>query len=102
MRGEEVSLHEAALTQMSRGREKNGTMGWSIRTPRHRYIEWRQADFTADKPVFGDHAQAVELYDYETDPLERENLAGKAEQAAVLKTHQALFDRLLPHLPARE
>jgi iduronate 2-sulfatase len=102
MRGEDVLLHEAALTQMSRGRGKNGTMGWSIRTPRHRYIEWRAADFSADKPVFGNHAQAVELYDYETDPLERENLAGKAEQAAVLKTHQALFDRLLPHLPARE
>ena len=86
MRGEDVTLHEAALTQMSHGRGKNATMGWSIRTSRYRFIEWRAADFSADKPVFGDHAQAVELYDYETDPLERENLADKAEHAAVLKS----------------
>jgi iduronate 2-sulfatase len=77
-------------------------MGWSIRTPRYRYIEWRAADFSADKPVFGSHARATELYDYESDPMERENLAGKAEHAALVKQHQALFDQLLPHLPTRE
>ena len=102
MRGEDVTLHQAALTQMSHGRGKNGTMGWSLRTPRYRYIEWRAADFSVDKPVFGNHARATELYDYESDSLERENLAEKAEHAAVLKEHQALFDQLLPHLPARE
>lgn len=102
MRGEDVTLHKAALTQMSHGRGKNGTMGWSIRTPRFRYIEWRSADFSADKPVFGNHAHATELYDYHTDPLEHENLAGKADHAALVKQHQTLFDQLLPHLPARE
>ena len=101
MRGEDVTLHAAALTQMTHGRGKNGTMGWSIRTPRYRYIEWRAADFSADKPFFGNHARATELYDYETDPLERENLADKAEHAAVVKEHQALFNNLLPHLPRR-
>jgi hypothetical protein len=55
----------------------------------------------ADKPVFGSHAQATELYDYESDPLERENLAGKTDHAAVLKEQQDLFDKLLPHLPKR-
>jgi iduronate 2-sulfatase len=102
MRGEDVTLHEAALTQMSHGRGKNGTMGWSIRTPRYRYIEWRAADFSADKPVFGNHAQATELYDYATDPLERKNLADKVDRANLVKQHQVLFDQLLPHLPARE
>jgi hypothetical protein len=102
MRGEDVTLHQAALTQMSHGRGKNGTMGWSIRTPRYRYIEWRTADFSSDKPVFGSHAQATELYDYESDSLERENLADKTDHAAVVKQHQALFDQLLPHLPTRE
>ena len=102
MRGEDVTLHQAALTQMSHGRGKNGTMGWAIRTPRYRYIEWRSADFSSDKPVFGSHAQATELYDYESDSLELENLADKTDHTALVKKHQALFDQLLPHLPARE
>jgi arylsulfatase A-like enzyme len=101
LRGENVTLHEAALTQMSHRRGKNGTMGWSLRTSRYRYIEWRSADFSADKPVFGSHTPATELYDYESDPLDRENLARKTEHAAVLKEQQALFDKLLPHLPKR-
>jgi arylsulfatase A-like enzyme len=102
MRGDSVTLHEAALTQMSQGRGKNATMGWSIRTPRYRYIEWRRADFSADNPVFGNRVQATELYDYKSDSLERENLAEKADHAAVVKQHQALFDQLLPHVPTRE
>ncbi|NBV34628.1 MAG: hypothetical protein EBR81_12785, partial [Proteobacteria bacterium] len=53
MRGEDRPLHEAAITQMSHGKGKNGTMGWTIRTSRYRYIEWRSADFSADMPVFG-------------------------------------------------
>jgi len=101
MRGEDKLLHEAALTQMSQGKGKNGTMGWALRTPRYRYIEWRSADFSADMPVFGNRARATELYDYQTDPLEQANLADKTECAAVLKEQQALFDRLLPHLPKR-
>ena len=101
MRGEDRLLHEAALTQMSHGKGKNGTMGWSIRTPRYRYIEWRSADLSADMPVFGNRAQATELYDYQTDPLERENLAGVVAHATTLKEQQALFDRMLPHLPIR-
>ena len=77
-------------------------MGWSIRTPRYRYTEWRSADFSTDTPAFGNRAQATELYDYATDPLERENLADRAEYAAVLKQHQSLFDQVLPHLSARK
>jgi hypothetical protein len=101
MRGEDGPLHEAALTQMSHGKGKNGTMGWTLRTPRYRYIEWRAADFSADMPVFGNRVQATELYDYQTDPLEQGNLADKSAYAAVLKEQQALFEKLLPNLPKR-
>jgi arylsulfatase A-like enzyme len=101
MGGEDRLLHEAALTQMSHGKGKNGTMGWAIRTPQYRYIEWRSADFSADMPVFGGRVQAAELYDYQTDTRESENLSGKTEHAAVLKQQQALFDKLLPHVPKR-
>jgi iduronate 2-sulfatase len=101
MRGEDRTLHEAALTQMSHGKGKNGTMGWAIRTRRYRYIEWRSADFSAGMPAFGNRVQAAELYDYETDPLERENLASKTGYENLVEMQQAVFDRLLPHLPRR-
>ena len=101
MRDASIIPHEAAISQMSPGASKDGVMGWTLRTPRYRYIEWRRADLTTDTPRITDQIESLELYDYQTDPLERENLAGKTEHAAVLKEHQALFDKLLPHLPAR-
>jgi hypothetical protein len=72
-----------------------------LRTPRYRYIEWRRADLSTDNPRITDQVESVELYDYQADPLERENLAGKTEHAVVLKEQQNLFDKLLPHLPKR-
>ena len=101
MRGKEVSIHKASMTQMSRGTGKNATMGWSMRTSRYRYIEWRSADFSEEKPLFGNQILAIELYDYQTDPLERENMAAKAQYSALLKEQQRLFDSVLPHLPKR-
>ena len=101
MRDASVVPHEAAISQMSPGASKTGVMGWTLRTPRHRYIEWRRADLSTDTPRITDQIESVELYDYQIDPLERENFANKTEHTAVLKEHQALFDKLLPHLPAR-
>ncbi len=77
-------------------------MGWTLRTPRYRYVEWRRAELSTDTPFITDQVESIELYDYQTDPLERENLAGKTEHAAVLMEHQASFDKLLPHLPKRQ
>jgi iduronate 2-sulfatase len=96
-----TTLHEAAISQMTPNASKDGVMGWTLRTPRYRYIEWRRADLSTDNPRITDQVESVELYDYQTDPLERENLAGKTEHATVLKEQQALFDKLLPHLPKR-
>ena len=99
LRGDDVTLHEAAVTQMLRSADQNATMGWSLRTPRYRYLEWRSANLNNTPPVFGKEPLAIELYDYEADVLERENLAGRPDYARVLKTQQQLFDKLLPHLP---
>lgn len=102
IRGENVTPHDAAISQMSPGARKDGVMGWTLRTPRYRYIEWRRADFSTGPPRITDQVESIELYDYQTDPLERENLAGKTEHAVVLKEHQALFEKLLPHVPKRD
>jgi arylsulfatase A-like enzyme len=96
-----TTLHEAAISQMTPNASKDGVMGWTLRTPRYRYIEWRRADLSTDTPRITGQVESIELYDYQTDLLERENLAGKTEHAVVLKEQQALFDKLLPHLPKR-
>jgi len=48
--------------------------GYSLRTDRYRYTEW------------GENGKGGnELYDHNSDPAEMKNLAGKEEQAAVVK-----------------
>jgi iduronate 2-sulfatase len=99
MRGTAEKSRDAALTQACHGRGPQATMGWSVRTPRHRYIEWRSADLSGDRPVFSERPHAVELYDYESDPEERENLATRTEFRTVLAAHQTILARLLPQRP---
>ncbi len=71
-------LREAALTVawsragwVHRDMEGMDILGYSIRTPRYRYTEWDG----------GRHG--IELYDYEADPDEYVNLAGRAEAEGV-------------------
>jgi hypothetical protein len=99
--GSQTTLHDAAISQMTPNASKDGVMGWTLRTSRYRYIEWRRADLSTDTPRITGQVESVELYDYQTDSLERENLAGKTEHAVLLKQQQALFDKLLPHVPKR-
>jgi hypothetical protein len=101
MRGEKVSPHEAAITQMGRGTGAGGLMGWSLRTERYRYTEWRRTELNADKPRFTNQIASIELYDYQSDPLERENLASKTGCERLVEEQQDVFDRLLAHLPKR-
>ena len=117
MRNPTTQIHETVISQCSTVDSQMSTqlvggqldelatidsqMGWTLRTPRYRYVEWREAKLTDKEHVFGTKVLGVELYDYQTDPLERENLAGKTAYATVLKEQQALFEKLLPHLPKR-
>lgn len=65
-------------------------IGRAIRTARYRYVEWRPLDGSPGKPD-------LKLYDYDTDPLERENLAAREPQ--VVAAMQALLAKEPPAVP---
>ena len=60
---------KAAYTQVTRGKG----MGRTVRTERYRYTEWIEGK------------AGVQLFDYEKDPAELTNLAGRPEYAEVEK-----------------
>jgi choline-sulfatase len=83
-----AEVNEAALTVAnSRGRIRRenrenrggGVLGHSIRTSRYRYTEWGGGEF------------GTELYDYEKDPEEFTNLAGKPEHEQLQAELKALL-----------
>ncbi len=62
--------------------DKGSVLGRAIRTERHRLVEWKKQGAPAD-------TAELELYDYQTDPLETKNLA--AEQPEVVAKLRALL-----------
>jgi arylsulfatase A-like enzyme len=71
------SWKRAAFSQYPRAvRGAGQAMGHSMRTSRYRYTEWT---------VPGKDFRAVELYDYETDPLGNVNVAANPKNTPLLK-----------------
>jgi uncharacterized sulfatase len=73
---------KAAYTQVTRGKG----MGRTVRTERYRYTEWSEGK------------AGVQLFDYEKDPAELTNLAGRPEYAEIQKQ----LRELLHHPPRRQ
>ncbi len=61
-----------------------GRMGRAIRTERHRLVEWKRPGESPDDAI-------LELYDYQADPAESENLARK--RPAVVARLRAILDK---------
>jgi iduronate 2-sulfatase len=51
-------------------------IGRAVRNDRYRLVEWKEPGDPAEKA-------AVELYDYQVDPLEKKNLAGEKPELVV-------------------
>ena len=86
-----ATVKAAAFSQHPRppyGRGKDPqVMGHSIREPRYRYNEW--LDFKTGRIV------ARELYDHADDPRETVNLAGREENAAIIRRLASQMDETL-------
>ena len=67
----------AALSQYPRNHEGKRLMGYSLRTGRYRYTEWR---VLGTSEVLG-----RELYDYQQDPQESRNRAGDQASRALIE-----------------
>jgi len=83
-------VQDAVFHCYPRGGKEGALLGRAVRTERHRYVEWRSF---ADDSVKG-----RELYDYQTDPGETENLAERPEHAALV---QELAGRIAALGPAK-
>jgi arylsulfatase A-like enzyme len=93
MKNPSFKVKEFAQSQYPRLNDQ--AMGYAIRTEQFRMVTWFKGEFhhtkiKSDNPVIG-----LELYDYKKDPLEKENLALKAEYAGILKQHQDILTQFL-------
>ena len=81
-------VHEFASSQFPRGKNK---MGYSIRTSRFRYTEWMDDGFTTEKSYDKKYVIASEMYDYQKDPQETENVLNRPEYAKEQLKLEMLF-----------
>ena len=67
-----ADVHQGAVSQYFRKLNGKSFMGYSIRTPTHRLVEWR--DFKSGEVT------DLELYDHQQDPGEQKNMADSAPE----------------------
>lgn len=58
-------------------------MGYSIRNERYRYTMWLNNSFRSTEPFNEAQIIGIELYDYQLDPLEKNNVANQKEYVGV-------------------
>jgi iduronate 2-sulfatase len=73
-RPDALSMARSAAFRVHTELKGTDIIGYTLRTDRYRYTEWNAGEY------------GVELYDYESDPMEFTNLAGKAEVKDIQKT----------------
>ena len=90
-----VSQYPRAIakgTPLPTGHSSNKVMGYALRSGRYRYTVWMGNAWKSDMPFDASALIGQELYDYETDPEERVNLAGsKAHAQAQADMHAKML-----------
>ena len=83
-----IELREYAFSQYPRGKDR---MGYSIRTKQFRYTVWCGEGFKTNIPFDEKYVIAREMYDYEKDYQETENVVDKPEYSESRKQMEQLF-----------
>ncbi len=89
------SFEVKSFTQSQYPRKGDKMMGYTIRTKRYRYVAWYEQNYRNASILSTSKPVAVELYDYQKDALETENLASKTEYKSILKGHEKLMSEFL-------
>ncbi|MBC7653355.1 MAG: sulfatase [Oligoflexus sp.] len=92
LKGDQKAIKDFAISQYPRKNGKDNFMGYALRTKQYRFVEWIK-DFRTTQKFDQQNVHAVELYDYEKDPLETKNLANdpvykKIKEDLSSKMHQ--------------
>ena len=92
MQNKRAAIKDFAMSQYHRtlkaeeakklGYKERKLWGYSMRTDKYRYVMWMN-DFTSEQTFSADKIYAIELYDYEKDPLETKNVANEKNYTAV-------------------
>ncbi len=89
------SIKDAAISQFRRRDGKTNLMGYSMRTQRHRYIEWINRK--------SNQAVARELYDHQSNSAENTNLAEEpGNRALIQRLSKQLWSAIPPPPPLAE
>jgi len=78
-----VKVKDFAMSQYP-DHAKKGLMGYALRTERYRLVVWIQDKVSRTGKFDPSQIAATELYDYQTDTLERVNLAHNPEYKSVV------------------
>lgn len=84
MKNTNVKVKEYAVSQFDRGT----THGYSLRTDRYRFTIWMKDGYRTFMPFDDKLIYDCELYDYDVDPLETQNLYRSKE-------HKAIADKMM-------
>ena len=99
MQNNKKTVKEYAISQYPRklkadvmkelGYTDKNLMGYTLRTDNYRFTMWLNNSFRSNEPYTANRVYALELYDYEKDPMETKNVSGDPAYTSIKKDLEA-------------